>query len=92
MGVHVQSPQREVLGISVINGIAIQPRRRSNWWMKILARIAATGGADLMREVGAHRAARHLAAMDDHTLRDIGIHRSNIDYVIRHGRRDFIGE
>ena len=87
MGIHVQSPQREVLGISIINGIAVRPRRRWNLWTTILARLAATGAA-LRRDVGVQRAARRLAAMDDHTLRDIGIHRSTIDYVVRHGRRD----
>jgi uncharacterized protein YjiS (DUF1127 family) len=38
------------------------------------------------RFVGTKRAARLLAAADDHMLKDIGISRSDIDYVVRHGR------
>lgn len=38
------------------------------------------------RFVGRRRAVRLLAAADDHMLKDIGISRSDIDYVVRHGR------
>ena len=33
------------------------------------------------------RAAARLAAMDDRMLKDIGISRGEIEYVVRHGRR-----
>lgn len=32
------------------------------------------------------RAMRHLRQLSDHTLRDIGIHRSEISSMVRHGR------
>ena len=32
------------------------------------------------------RAMRHLRRMSDHTLRDIGIHRTEISSMVRHGR------
>ena len=32
------------------------------------------------------KASRSLAALDDHLLRDLGLSRADIDYVIRRGR------
>ena len=32
------------------------------------------------------RAMRHLRQLSDHTLRDIGIHRTEISSMVRHGR------
>jgi len=41
-----------------------------------------------LREREISRAIDMLSAMDDRSLRDIGLHRSQIGYVVRHGRPD----
>lgn len=43
----------------------------------------------LAREWWLHRAAAELTAMDDRLLRDMGLGRSEIDYLVRWGRADF---
>jgi uncharacterized protein YjiS (DUF1127 family) len=39
----------------------------------------------IIRQIEIHRARRHLEALPDYLLRDIGIHRAMIHSVARHG-------
>jgi len=60
-------------------GFAQVPGKRIGAWMATVA-LAFTGDQ-------ARRRARHeLAMLDDRMLRDMGISRTEIDYVVRHGR------
>jgi uncharacterized protein YjiS (DUF1127 family) len=56
---------------------------RIDAWLRRAARLHRRARA----EAAARRAAAHLAELDDHLLRDIGIDRMTIDYAVRAGRR-----
>ena len=92
MEMHTRQSLFEVHGISIINGVPVVPRRRSSHWSRKILRWLALKVVSLTWEIRARRAVRELASMNDYTLRDIGISRSHIDYVVRHGRRDLTGE
>jgi uncharacterized protein YjiS (DUF1127 family) len=64
-------------------------QRRANLVDALLA--AAARGlawliAALVNELRVRRDMRQLAAMDDHMLKDIGLHRCEIEDCVRHGR------
>ncbi len=65
-------------GLAVANA-ADMPRA---WSLRGMGRILAA----LMLEHRARRATRHLMALDDYMLRDMGISRADIDRVVRIGR------
>jgi uncharacterized protein YjiS (DUF1127 family) len=54
-------------------------------WMSIRAGLVGLLGA-LRREREIRRSMNHLASLDEHMLRDIGLTRSDIERVVRFGR------
>jgi uncharacterized protein YjiS (DUF1127 family) len=66
--------------------VEVTPSHRPRW----LARAAALFGklcSGILREGELKQSRFALQALDDHTLKDIGISRYEIDRVVRHGRR-----
>ena len=49
------------------------------------SRIGGLFGA-LLREIRIRRALRHVSALDDHALCDIGLSRGSVEDAVRHGR------
>jgi uncharacterized protein YjiS (DUF1127 family) len=65
-------------------GISVPAARRPGpGWPERIGEALSRLGSALKAELRARRAAAELATMDDRTLRDIGISRSEIDYVVR---------
>jgi uncharacterized protein YjiS (DUF1127 family) len=61
---------------------AHRPRR----WPAALAGFFAWAWQAYRREREIARAVAYLSTLNDHTLRDIGLHRSEIEEAVRHGR------
>jgi uncharacterized protein YjiS (DUF1127 family) len=65
-------------------------RQREATILDACMRATARGLAWLITAIGnelrIRRDMRQLAAMDDHTLKDIGLHRCEIEDGVRHGR------
>ena len=47
--------------------------------------------AALIREWTVRRALKHLQGLEGRALRDMGLHRGNLDYAVRHGREAYGG-
>jgi uncharacterized protein YjiS (DUF1127 family) len=66
------------------------PRQREATILDACIRAVARGLAWLIaalaNELRVRRDMRQLAAMDDHMLKDIGLHRCEIEDCVRHGR------
>jgi uncharacterized protein YjiS (DUF1127 family) len=58
-------------------------------WLKGLAAYVQRLWFYIRREREIARAASFLSGLDDHTLRDIGVHRSQIPHVVRYGREEW---
>jgi len=63
-------------------GINAQARLQSRWLMRLFAALAKARAA-VQSELRARRDAAELASMDDRMLRDIGISRSEINFLVR---------
>ncbi len=50
---------------------------------EVLWAMASAAAAKVYGALQAHAAARELQRLSDHTLRDIGLHRSQIDAIVR---------
>ncbi len=66
----------------------------ASYGMRVAAARSMKTGSGLLARLqtalnafAARRAARELSMLDDHLLRDIGIHRGQIDHAVRFGRR-----
>lgn len=69
-----------------VHGLSIEPTRPGAISIgSLLARLGDLARA-ISHEVRCKRAVAELAAMDNHLLRDIGVHRSEIRHFVRHGR------
>ena len=68
------------------HGISVEPRpaRRASM-TSLLAKLGEIGRV-ISREMRHRRAVAELSEMDDHLLRDIGVSRTQIPYIVRHGR------
>jgi uncharacterized protein YjiS (DUF1127 family) len=67
-----------------VHGISTRATTRSPLrWVRHLAAMLPRLKLALKAELEVRRAAAELAGMDDHMLRDIGIHRSEIERVVR---------
>jgi uncharacterized protein YjiS (DUF1127 family) len=68
------------------DGFGFVPERSPSWAVRLTAAVVRfwTG---LRERYDARRAREALTALDDRVLRDMGISRIEIDYVVRHGRR-----
>jgi uncharacterized protein YjiS (DUF1127 family) len=66
------------------------PRQRPATVFDILLAAAPRGSARLIgaiaHELRIRRDMRQLAAMDDYMLKDIGLHRSEIEHCVRYGK------
>lgn len=77
-----ESPARAASGYAAAlsaDTAAVQPAVASPGWIVRLWRW-------LQREHDIARCIRQLDGLDDRTLRDLGMHRSEIGHVVRHGR------
>src|SRR5215471_2330799 len=72
-------------------GINAEARLHSRWLMRLFSALAKARSA-LQSELRARRDAAELASMDDRMLRDIGISRSEIDFLVRRPVPDRRGE
>lgn len=57
-------------------------------WLRSAVNLIAAPWRYFRREHEISRMINLLSSMDDRSLRDIGVHRSQITYVVRHGRED----
>jgi uncharacterized protein YjiS (DUF1127 family) len=55
-------------------------------WLAVAGRGLTWLIAAIAHELHIRRDMRHLAAMEDHMLKDIGLRRSQIEYCVRYGR------
>jgi uncharacterized protein YjiS (DUF1127 family) len=71
-----------------VRSYATRPRRAMifNACLATAARCLAWLIAAIADELRARRDMRQLAAMDDHMLKDIGLHRCQIEHRVRYGR------
>ena len=70
-----------------VHGISIRTRTRSfSRWMAGAFAVVLKLKSALEAELRARRAATELASMDDHMLRDIGISRGEIEFMVRRSR------
>jgi uncharacterized protein YjiS (DUF1127 family) len=59
---------------------------RTDWHVS-LTRIAVAWWSSMRQAVERRRAIAELRALDDRALRDIGVYRCDIEYIVRHGAR-----
>jgi uncharacterized protein YjiS (DUF1127 family) len=67
--------------------LAVLEADRPNWAIRVW-RFVACRWTNWRREQRMRQAVATLAEFDDRSLRDVGISRSEIDYVVRHGRAE----
>ena len=60
--------------------------KRIGMWVATTVVTAAASLTRAMKEQGYRRARRELSMLDDRLLRDMGVSRSEIDFVVRNGR------
>jgi uncharacterized protein YjiS (DUF1127 family) len=81
-------PKEEVMSTSStyrFTHVARSPAPGRAVWARARAGLAGLIGA-LAREREIRRSMKHLASLDDHALRDIGLTRGDIERVVRFGR------
>ena len=71
----VRSPALRHRRATIIDALWAAASRGSAWLMAAIA-----------NELRVRRDMRQLAAMDDHMLKDIGLHRCELEDGVRHGR------
>jgi uncharacterized protein YjiS (DUF1127 family) len=70
----------------VVNALMRSAMREFAEWLGVLARGCARLARNVAAERQLRRAIRELQQFDDRTLRDIGLGRSEIEFVVRFGR------
>lgn len=65
-----------------------QAGQSTSYWLTAIGWTLADLWSDLRQRRARRQAALVLRRLDDHTLRDLGIHRCEIEAVIRNGNRD----
>src|SRR5262245_3471743 len=73
----------------VMNALARSAMHEFTGWLGALARGCSRLAHTWVAERQLRRAAREMQRLDDRTLKDIGVCRSEIDFVVRFGRPHF---